>query len=147
MKRRPRFSLKVLMLFVAAAGIFCAYHVHWIRQRHEFLARNARNAPYDGLLLTPSTRLIQHVDGTYNRKTPKHSFNFLWLFWEPPQDVVRLDYMVDEAPLGFLGNKQVLEMVPNAQEECELGERLFPESDFRVRIMWDYHGPLNVIGH
>jgi len=38
MKLRPRFSLKVLMLFVAAVAIFCAYHVNWIRQRHDFLA-------------------------------------------------------------------------------------------------------------
>jgi hypothetical protein len=34
MRFRPRFSLKILLLFVAAVGSFCGYHVNWIRQRH-----------------------------------------------------------------------------------------------------------------
>ena len=139
MKFRPRFSLKVLMLSVAAVGIFCAYHVNWIRQRHEFLERHAAvNAPHD-LRLISSTNRIRYAIGTYNRMSEKSQFNFLWLFGEPRRNVITLAHKVDEEPTGFLGNAQLVEMLP--KEEREFAERLFPEADFQIRILWDYEIP------
>src|SRR5262249_23461026 len=105
MKFRPRFSLKVLMLFVAAIAIFCAYHVNWIRQRHEFLARNAaRTAEHDELRENPYSPKLQKIAGSrehvgpLHRKTPRRAFSFLWLFGEPRHDTITLTYQVDRVP-------------------------------------------------
>jgi hypothetical protein len=105
----------MLMLFVAAAGVFCGYHVNWIRQRHEFLTRNdARKIEYERL----KRAVVFHLEKLYNpRSTPKHSFNFLWLFGEPPEKTITLIY-----PGDF------------PREEAELGERVFPEADFYLEI-------------
>src|SRR5262245_16456197 len=60
MRFRPRFTLKLLMLFVAAIGIFCAYQVNWIRQRHEALEElNRANVVFDTEVSAPwSIRLF-----------------------------------------------------------------------------------------
>ena len=127
MRFRPRFSLKVLMLFVAAVGIFCAYHVNWIRQRHDFLARNAPPT------LQNNGFGYGTVEQTYSRKTQKSSFNFLWLFGEPRKYFVLIAHRVDQKPQTFQ-TYDLLRMLP--KEKCELAERLFPEADFEFQIAW-----------
>src|SRR5262245_6786631 len=56
MRFRPRFSLKILLLLVAAIAAFCAYQVNWIQQRHVFLAQHALDA--------------QHFDEAYSQYVP-----------------------------------------------------------------------------
>src|SRR5262249_39971634 len=142
MKFRPRFSLKVLMLLVAAIGIFCAYHVNWIRQRHAFLEKYAANARENDLLAdkTQSGRndvaMFISGAGIIVRKTPKRTFNLLWLFGEPRCQQVRLVYRLDLSnPTNFPASDDfnwALKHVP--PDESDLAERLFPEADIAYVI-------------
>ena len=139
----PRFSLRTLFVLITLISIplgWVAYQLNWIRQRHEFLARNtARNALVPASPKLFSTYQIHHVNGIYSRKTAKSLSNFLWLFSEPHHDSIVLAVQIDEQPRGFLGNKQLQAMLP--KEECELAERLFPEADFYIRLIWSDDSP------
>jgi hypothetical protein len=39
-RRWPRFSLRTLFVVVTVLGCWLGYQLNWIRQRHDFLARN-----------------------------------------------------------------------------------------------------------
>ena len=119
MKFRPRFSLKVLMLFVAAIGIFCAYHVNWIRQRHQYWGQHS-----DFLVLD----LIDEDYQTFVRaqqairfskpytvfKGAKSSFNCLWLFGEQHATSLVLIFQISEE---------------RSSDEIRHAQDLFPEAD------------------
>ena len=133
------------MLFVAAVGIFCAYHVNWIRQRHEFLARNAaKNKPYDffghPIPRYFSTDRIDSVAGTYHRKTEKSFFNFLCLFDELPRSSVMLTFDIDQEP-RFMEKE---ELVTRHEGDFQTAERLFPEAEIQFRIIVHYNIPVDV---
>jgi hypothetical protein len=110
MKFRPRFSLKWLMLFVAAVGIFCAYHVNWIHQRHEFVKEVSDR--YD-----QAVRKHQARGGGSLLSHRTSSFNLVWLFGETMQKSVEL-------------------VKPN-QKELERAIALFPEADIYYDIFFD----------
>ena len=154
MKFRPRFSLKVLMLLVAAIAIVCAYHVNWIHQRHAFLAHNSlvtsqfppthamgNNWPSDfraGWTIDQPDQLA--ASRIIPRKTSKHTFNFLWLFGERRREQVSVVYrsasMPERASLGApsFGEDWALQNIP--AEEIDAAERLFPEADIRYVVFW-----------
>jgi hypothetical protein len=171
MKFRPRFSLKILLLLVAAIAAFCAYQVNWIQQRHVFLAQHALDAQhfdeaYSQYVPDPTKPRVRPQDrkswheepwagikhgeyfsyiGTFPRKTPKRTFNFLWLFGEQRCDQVKLMYRSDSMPTKFLGMRWggeswALKSIP--PQETDMAERLFPEADIRY-IVYGQEGPMS----
>ena len=123
MKLRPRFSLRWLMLFVAAVGIFCAYHVNWIRQRHELLKE----------LLLKREAVLKHdygnVSAIFCGRTS--SLNCLWLFGESSQDSVEIVFtrtVTDKIDRNAAINLHSA-VINLHKEELERAKTLFPEAD------------------
>ena len=126
MKFRPRFSLKVLMLFMAAIGIFCAYHVSWIRQRHGLLAEISAQ-------MKRVESLPEHVRFFFHRKTS--AINFLWLFGESMHDSVVLVF--EKAPTDEMPLMQNQRIITLHRQELEHAATLFPEADISFDIYLD----------
>src|SRR5262249_928449 len=116
MRFRPRFSLKVLMLLVAAIGVFCAYPVHWIHQRREFLKKHEVDAVHFDIItnVDPFSWMKepwaggQHCTGlstlsnVIRRKAPRHTSTLLRLFGEQEFREVKLvfrSYSLPENPV------------------------------------------------
>jgi hypothetical protein len=123
MRFRPRFTLKVLMLFVAAVGIFCAYHANWIKQRHELLAEISAQKDE---LWKGRVDLTGHVffDGKLS------SFNLLWLFGEPRYDWIELN-MFQKQPDEVDDDDNLLILY---KQELERAKRLFPEARISLTV-------------
>ena len=131
MRFRPRFSLKVLMLFVAAMAIFCAYHVNWIRQRHEVFAEISAQR------IAIENRHGPHEGGPvcFDRRTS--SFNLLWLFGEQRHE--RLTLALEE-PLSVFnrsGQNIVQAIINLHKQELERAKNLFPEAGIFFEVYWD----------
>ena len=132
---RPRFSLKVLMLFVAVVGIFCAYHVNWIRQRHEFLKKNHNlnchfvrwNGKDYGLYEGALPGISPVYEGTISRRTPKLAFNLLWMFGEARYEQVGLLYYCDHEDRLVFGTGNGENRIP--RDLFDDAEKLFPEAN------------------
>ncbi|QDT73389.1 hypothetical protein I41_25780 [Lacipirellula limnantheis] len=78
---RLRFSIRALLVSIAAAAIFLAYHVHWIVQRREFFrtqtvaafeARAAPATPAPGLLALFGERGFTQI--AMNSNLPKAEY-------------------------------------------------------------------------
>jgi hypothetical protein len=158
--------LKVLVLIlVAAVGIFCAYQVNWIRQRHAFLAKHVADArQFDAITGHPASdashvaivdphselesghpRELDKLDGLhygkFPRKTSKSTFNLLWLFGEPRHEQVQLVYQVDPLMPGIFSPSEAWAHTAIPRTEIDLAERLFPEADigyvvYKVNEHW-----------
>jgi len=133
----------MLMLFVAAVGIFCAYPVHWIHQRHEFVKKHAEDALHFDIMTkvgrTSPWMNEPWVGGEHNthssthsgfvrRKTPKHTSTLLWLFGEQERREVKLVFRSDSLPNAG----RALRSIP--PEKTDLAESLFPEADIRYVV-------------
>jgi hypothetical protein len=119
MKLRPRFTLKVLMLFVAAAGIFCAYHVNWIRQRHQYWEQHSSFVVLDLIEEDYQTFVGAKQAMGFSKsytvfKRAKRSFNFLWLFGEQRHDSLVLIFQISEE---------------RSSDDIHHAQDLFPEAD------------------
>jgi len=80
-RRWFRFSLRTLFVLVAIIGVFCAYQINWIRQRHELRQiYRARFAQFNDL---KAERGVADTLNTYidnSQRPPSH--NLLWVFGE-----------------------------------------------------------------
>ncbi len=116
------------MLFVAAIGIFCAYHVHWIRQRHELLSEI-----FAERIGIENRRPDAAGIAGFDHRTS--SFNLLWLFGEQGHERLTLAF---EEPLtdGRTTPNIVQAIIDLHREELERAKSLFPEAD----ILFDIYG-------
>jgi hypothetical protein len=125
MRIQFRFSLKTLLLLVAAAGVvcaFCAYHVNWIQKRHALLQKYAadKGVYYEH----------KHTFGwgaIFPRKSQK-TWNLLWLFGEQSYD--RIDVMIPSDHIPPNDNDHEVYSAKERQQAANL----FPEADLDVHM-------------
>jgi hypothetical protein len=120
MRLRPRFSLRTLFVLVAIAGVFCAYHINWIRQRHEL--RQTCRTRFASFNQLKAERGVADALNTYidnpQRPSPR---NLLWLFGEKQVTDFGLPIYI------FDDDDQTTE-----KSELQLARSLFPEAQLLV---------------
>lgn len=120
-RRRFRFSLRTLLLVVTLIGGFLGYHLHWIRQRQVFLAR-------DGVQVhtIPAGQQVFYTNpfqpGVLVPRDPNagRAPGFLWLFGERGVSDLSVSVIIDD-PFE--------EPPPDLYEPYKLAQKLFPEAN------------------
>lgn len=119
---RFSFSLKTLLLLVAAVGVLCAYHARWIQERHALLKEYAADKRV--------YYAHKHTFGTgavFPRSAARYSL-VLWLLGEPSHELI--DVMIPTSQVRYYGN----DLETSSVEERRRAARLFPESDLYVHM-------------
>jgi hypothetical protein len=117
-RRWYQFSLRTMFLLLTFVAAPLAYHLHWIRQRHQFLVfvdRNNHNQVL-GEWVNPAI--------PRNSKTPRAPW-LLWLFGEPHQSQIVVS--IDNPDPAAAGEE--------AQERMQTAKRLFPEATINTLYM------------
>jgi hypothetical protein len=111
-RRWFQFSVGTMLLLVTALAAFLAYHVTWIRQRHQFLG--SPRSFSNGLTL-------KELDPTL--PTPRAP-GLLWLFGEEPQGAIYVNFGDPASWEAGLTNEQAAEL--------DRVDVLFPEAAILV---------------
>ena len=114
------------MLFVAAIGIFCGYHVNWIRQRHALLAESNEQQ---------NEMKSRHGQVQWGHGSPAHSsFSFLWLFGERQQRLIRVFAVIPNDDKPPFGGAFIRDFNDHHTPEMERAASLFPEADIELLV-------------
>ena len=132
---KPRFALRSLFIVVTIVGAFCAYHVSWIRRRHELLAEYSALGD-DPILYLKGTIATQQI---VPRQTPTSKRNLLWLFGEPYHDritIIRESKLVTPDTSPHMEHfRQVDDYLHQiADQEMTIAEKYFPESEVVLEV-------------
>jgi hypothetical protein len=104
-RRRLKFGLGTIFVVVTVVAVFLAYHINWIRQRHDLLrAQSMLGAEHD--YARSSTEPWSAVNAP----------GLLWLFGERGQYRIR-----------FI----IIDNTADPSEELRAAQRLFPETKFQ----------------
>jgi hypothetical protein len=124
---RMSYSLRALMLFVTAVGLWLGYEVNWIQQRRAFTDKN------------PTAEFFFQASdgsgGTIRQRAP----GLLWLFGE--QGVLAIDIRIPEAEIHI--DEQGIPVARPSHPVIAQAKRLFPESEITAWTM-DYGGQLPI---
>jgi len=136
------------MLLVAAIGVFCAYPVHWIHQRREFLKKHEVDAVHFDIMtnVDPFSWMKepwaggQHCTGlstlsnVIRRKAPRHTSTLLRLFGEQEFREVKLVFRSYSLPENPVDRNESWALMSIPREEIDQAESLFPEAYIRYVV-------------
>jgi hypothetical protein len=132
---KPRFALRSLFALVAIVGGVCAYHVEWIRKRHQLLADSIAAGNGDGPITKQDgiDSLMMH-----QRISPQNRTNLLWLFGEPYHERVTIFRIVKYTPSDpptVNDYHEVGKLMDKLEKaEAATAEKYFPESEIVLHV-------------
>jgi hypothetical protein len=122
MRVRPTFSLKMLLLFIAAIGLLCGYYANWIYQRRSLLEK------YFTMKCDWYAR--PHIFG-YGEVFPRNVHSVPWmlsLFGEKSYDLIDVMVKANDIPQNRNDRDAY------SAEERRLAASLFPEAELYVHL-------------
>jgi hypothetical protein len=132
---KPRFALRTLFILIAIVGAFCAYHVSWIKKRHELLAEYSALGDDSSIYVRGTIAAAQVLP----RQTLVSKRNLLWLFGEQYYHIVKIirecKSVSPDIDRYSEQEKQLNDYLQRiADQEIATAEKYFPESQIVLEV-------------